>query len=164
MSYVTHWSALVPLLYLLYKGDAQARYWLVALGFSVSFFADALVYFVPQVNWAVTHFYPPLQLGLFALACGSVLVPSLLTLGAFMPTGLDRPEVVWTTLGSVMVLQLARSEPFALSLYIYCGAATVFYLLLSSRDANFMTWWYGYQSCRIAAFMLFIRSARYGHT
>lgn len=159
---LAHWSALVPLAYLLaFRRDARPAYWLLAFGFAISYFAEAVLLIWPQVNWGVTHFYPPVQLGLFAIACGSVVIPILLAGMAAVPTALERPEVVVTALGSVMVVWQARRQVFAPVLYVYAGVGTVFYLLLSTElgTGRFMWFWYPYQMSRLVAFGLFVRYA-----
>jgi hypothetical protein len=140
-----------------------SSYWLIALGFFVSFLGDMIALNLSgDITWVVTHFYPPLQLGLFALALGSIKVPiALLALTAF-PFGLDRPEILITTLGSVAVIYLARQGPWLLIMLVYCGAGTLFYLGFSSETDNvqrFMEYWYPYQGARLIAFGLFVRQA-----
>lgn len=164
---LSHWSALIPICSLLLLKstgrDCAPAYWLIAAGFFVSFLGDIVALTLGgDWRWAVTHFYPALQLGLFALALGSIKVPiALLALTAF-PFGLDRPEILITTLGSVAVIYLARQGPWFLVMIVYCGAGTLFYLGFSAETDNvqrFMEYWYPYQGARLIAFGLFVRQA-----
>ena len=110
----------------------------------------------------ITHYYRPVQLGLFALALGSIKLPIALLLFAALPGTLERPEIVLTTLGSVGVVYLARTSPWAPTLIVYCGVGTLFYLGFSGETGNyerFMLYWYPYQIARLTAFALFVRQA-----
>lgn len=157
-------SALAPLLFLLAsRRDAPASYWLVALGFSVSVFADFGAEMLGG-SWALTYVYPALQLGLFAWAFGAPAVMALLVLIAgiqIVGMPLEGPEVWVTLLGSMLVIVLALDHPLLSSMVAYCGLATCFYLLLVTElwRPAFMPLWYGYQSARLLAFGLFGRAA-----
>lgn len=159
---VAHWSALAPLVFLLlFRREAPVRYWLVALGFSVSVFADfgALLLDHSPVLYYV---FPVLQFGLFAWALGAPWVLAVLTVIAgaqIVGTDLAGPDRILSLVGSAAVLALAwRSDtPLIPSLVAYCGLGTAFYLLMTVDIwANrFMVWWYGYQGSRLLAFGLF---------
>ena len=71
--------ALLPLAVVLWKRPGDRRYWLVAVGFAVSWFADAGTLLIGR-SWEFTHFFPSVQLGIFAYALGSVLVPNRISL------------------------------------------------------------------------------------
>ena len=165
MIQISHWSALVPLAWLVWlghRGKAVPRaYWLIAAGFGVSFVWD-IATLLTRGSWAWSHIFAPAQLGLFALACGSVFVPILLVALASVPFGLERPEVLVTALGSTIVVYLTHQKIYGLSLALYCGVGTIFYLLMSTElsTGRFMWFWYPYQGCRLSAFGAFCWSAQ----
>ena len=167
--HVVHWASILPLALLIaYRHRGQslpASYWLVASGFFVSFVADIVAFnLYGNVTWVVTYFYPVIQLGLFALACDSILLAVVLvsSLSLIRPLDIDGPEIIVRTLGSIAIVCLARSGPWAHIMLVYCGLGTLFYLLFSTQihdRATFMLYWYPYQACRLAAFAMFIRKA-----
>lgn len=165
MSQIAHWSALVPLAWLVWLGHrgktVPIAYWLIAAGFGISFVAD-LVTLWTTWNWAVGHFYRPVQLGLFILATGAVFPAILLVAISSVPFGLERPEVLVTALGSTIVVYLTHQKLYGLSLALYCGVGTIFYLLMSTElsTGRFMWFWYPYQGCRLSAFGAFCWSAQ----
>jgi hypothetical protein len=161
---IAHVSGLLPLLGLLaLRRDAPPAYWLVALGFSVSFFADSVTVLLGG-SWALTYVYPALQLGVFGWAFGSRgLVWALLGLTAaqIVFTPLAGPEMIVTVAGSAAVLWLAQTHRLFASMVAYCFAGTALYLLLVLEvwRPQYMTLWYAYQTSRLAAFGLFARAA-----
>lgn len=154
-------AALAPLLFLVvFRPKAPASHWLVALGFSVSVFADFGAKMLGG-SWALTYVYPAVQLGLFAWAFGAPwAMLALLTLALVQVAGmpLSGPEMWVTVLGSMVVIWLAMGHPLFGSMLAYCGLATCFYLLLATElfRPAFMPLWYAYQGSRLLAFGLFI--------
>ena len=167
-SQLAHWGALVPLFYLLaFRREAPPAYWLLALAFSVSFFAGLVSIAFPQVNWAVTHFYPAVQISLFSFASSALMGFAMLhggivciVIGFFVGTGF--PELAYTGIGSICAMVSAREKRWVPILWMYCGVATIFYALLSTEvySARFMLWWYPYQVARLASFGLFVIHVR----
>lgn len=159
---VAHYSALVPLLaLLLFKRDAPATYWLVALGFSVSWFADSAADLLGG-SMVVTRYYPAVQLGLFGMAFRAYWLPlAVVGLALIVPTPASGPEFIVTAFGSVAVLWLAVSHDLRWSMLAYCGAASAFYIAFATEVATgkFMMLWYPYQVSRLAGFGLFLGSA-----
>lgn len=158
---VAHYSALVPLLALvLFKRDAPAPYWLVALGFSVSWFADSAAVYMEGMT--VTRYYPAVQLGLFGMAFRAYwLAPVLIVLAVLVGAPTAGPEFVVTALGSIAVLWLAVNHELRWSMLAYCGAASAFYVAFATEVATgrFMMLWYPYQVSRLAGFGLFLGAA-----
>lgn len=151
----------MPLAYLLiFRRDARPEFWLVALGFMVSWFADAVNLFLDPAPWVVTHYYPALQLGMFGMAFGVWWSPMVLIGGAMLiPIGME-PEMIVTALGSVLILTYAeiRGGPLRAPIWAYCFVATIFYVLMGVWMT--MGMWWGYQVSRMLAFVLFLRAAR----
>lgn len=156
---LAHWAALAPLALLVALRSEDARAWLVAFGFSVSWFADTIA-LASDGSWVATNYYPVLQFALFALAVGGVRAAAFVLLGSVLFVGGTGPDVWLRVFGSFVVLWYARGDRFALALIQYCGAGTLFYLSMiqyASPDTAdlFMPWWYAYQSARLAAFVFF---------
>lgn len=159
---VGHYGALVPLAYLaLFRRRAPLAYWLVAFGFAVSFAADALSHALGG-SWLPNHYYPVLQFGLFAWAfAGAFLASVFAGVGAVLAVALPGPDVLVRTIGSLLVLVWSRGHALAPTVVAYAGVGTVLYLLMV-RDMEpeaFMRFWWPYQTCRLAAFGLFVRAA-----
>lgn len=159
-----YWLALAPLLYLIgFRRGAPARYWLVALGFAASWFADAGAAMLGG-SWALSYVLPGVQLGLFAWALGYWLaMPAMLVaLGAeTLAMTAPVPETAVTILGSMAVVWWARETDLGLTLAVYCGLGTALYVLLAIDvwGAAFTPLWYAYQGARLVAFGLFGRAA-----
>ena len=159
-----HWSALVPLIYLLaFKRSAPRAYWWLALGFSVSVFAGVVQVAFLDLNWRITHFYPLLQFALFAGAASYVGGLIVLLAGTPMVVmgwvyAFDVPELVFAGVGSALVISIASREPWSKIMLVYCGVGTLFYLALATEiDNGLFYWlWTPYQICRLVAFGLFI--------
>lgn len=135
--------------------DRKTR--MIAEGYAVSFFADMVVLAMGG-SWLVTHFFPSAQLGLWAFAAGSFLVPALLfsltLLGPYDSMGLG---VV--ILGSVAVIGLSRGTEFYLPLLVYCGLGSALYVGLALNKT--MAWYYPYQAVRVASMLLFLNVVRH---
>ena len=62
------YAALAPLVFLIaFRRSAPVAFWIAALAFSVSWFADTVDY-VDNHSWAATTYYPWVQYPLFILA------------------------------------------------------------------------------------------------
>ena len=153
LSYVLHWSALVPLLLVLVRYDLPEPYKLVAVAFAVSWLADTVAFFT-GMSWAVTQFYPGPQFALMTYALGSVLWPAVLFSLSLLPP-YDGPDLLVHGVGALAVLRLARG-PLAASVRTY-GLATLLYLVLAV--AFVYPIWYIYQGVRVVAFALFVKAA-----
>lgn len=159
---LAHWSALAPILFLLaFRRDAGAAYWLVALAFAVSWFADFGAVLLGG-SGALLFVYPALQIGLVGAAFGAPwLLLVLLAVAAVEILGpMDAP--VWVTLvGSMAVVWMAADTRLAPTIMVYFGLGTALWLLMAEDvwSERFLAWWYGYQSSRLLAFGLFGRAA-----
>ena len=138
-------------------------YWLVALAFFVSWFADSVMYFTGG-EWQATYFWLPVQLWLVLLALIRAPVHRLLSAIALLllasvslALSWPGPDYLITVAGSVAILYLARGW-LAFPLYIYFGAGTVAYLIMvpHAGSASILTPWLWYQGCRLFAFIAFI--------
>ena len=157
------WVALAPLVGLIaFRRGAPPAYWLVALGFSVSFFADAGNILLGG-SWVLTYIYPALQFGLFALAFGSRLIWALVALAGVqvVATPLSGPDMIVTAIGSVGALWAAHGHALFPTVVAYCFVATALYLVLVTElwRPGYMPLWYSYQAARLVAFALFGRAA-----
>lgn len=160
---VAHYSALVPLAYLLaFRRDARTAYWIVAIAFSVSWFADLAASFLGG-SWAPAAAYPVVQFGLVALAFGGyvwgVVVAAVLT-----TTVTEIPPALPYALGSMAAMWLARNHALVAPVLVYFGLGTALYLgmVRHATPADyeaFMRFWWPYQGARLTAFGLFIRAA-----
>lgn len=163
---VLHWAAAAPLLYLLlFRRSAGRPYRYVAAGFAVSWLADLGASMLGG-SQALTFVYPALQFGLFADGFGASWItwPLLaITAAVVLGTPLAEPEVWVTLTGSMAVLYLSAGKPLGPSMIVFCGIATVIYVLgivpNAQNQEGFMPWWYGYQGSRLLAFGLFILTA-----
>jgi len=159
-----HYAALAPLFFLLaFRRDAGVTYWLVALGFAVSFFADFGAWLLGG-SQALTYIYPAVQFGLFAWAFGqSWALPILLVLAAIQVVGTDlsAPDLGVTLAGSVIAIWATGEHPLVWSILAYCGLGTLCYMMMVERvwADSFDLWWHGYQGSRLLAFGLFGRAA-----
>ena len=137
--------------------SAPKAYRMVAVGFSVSWWADGIARLMGG-SWDVVNFYPSIQLGLFAYAFGSVLVPAALFSLTLLPP-FDRPDVLVTLVGSAAVLYLARGDALGPSMLAYAGVGSLLYLvlvwLMHIESERFMWFWPPYQAARLVAFGLF---------
>lgn len=164
MTEVAHYGALAPVLFLLiFRREASIRYWLIALGFSVSWFAD-LATAALEGSWAVGYAYPPLQLGLFGWAFGAPWLFFVLIVLAgveVVATTLEGPEIIVRLVGALAVLYVSAGKELVWTMIVYCGIGTGLYLLMTSDiwSERYLGLWYGYQSARLLAFGLFIREA-----
>lgn len=166
LSEIAHWSAAVPVLYLLaFRRSAGREYRYVAAGFAVSWFADFGADLLGG-SQALTFVYPALQFGLFADAFGAswVVWPLvIMTAATVLGTPLATPEAWVTLTGSMAVIYLSAGKPLGPAMIAFCGIATALYILgivpnAQDREA-FMPWWYAYKVASIAAFALFCREA-----
>ena len=153
----------VALLPLVAARKSETAYRLVAAGFAVSFCAD-MIAIAQGGSWGVLHFLPSIQLGLFAYAFGSVLVPALL-FSMTLVGPYDAPDMLVTVVGSGFVLFLAQGHPLFGSMVLYCFVGSALYLLLLSeiQTPAFMPLWYPYQAARFGAFFLFARAVHAQH-
>lgn len=155
-----HWSALVPLAYLVgFRPDAPRGYWLVALGFSVSVFAGLVSLAWPGLNWGITHFYPVVQFSLFAAAASPIGAAVMFAAGVpavvfALTQGMGSPEIVFTGMGSALVVMIVQRERWAPVLYLYCGLGTLLYLPFATEVDNGLFWWFWwpYQAVRLTSF------------
>lgn len=151
--------ALLPILGLIvFKRDAPVKYWLVAFAFASSWFADWVASALSG-SWSVLHFLPSIQLGLFAYAFGSVLVPAALFSMTLIPP-YDAPDVLVTVVGSIAVLYLSMGDDLAPAMLAYAGVASALYIVLVMTMASerFMWFWPPYQAARLVSFGLFTRA------
>lgn len=158
-----HQAALAPLAVLLVLHDRQllARYGLVAVAFSLSWFGDSLATLFGG-SWNAAYLWVPLQIGfvLFGLVKEKVyreFIPWAIALTACTSLALSYPgpEVFVIVTGSVAIMALAWGK-LSVPLYIYFGLGTVCYLgMVTQLNGHFMPMWYGYQTCRLAAYVAF---------
>jgi hypothetical protein len=160
---VAHQIGVIPVLGMLIFGRKLPRvYWLVALAFFVSWFADSAMHFIGG-TWEAWYFFLPVQVWLMVVAftdnavhwlMGAVAL--LLLLVASWTWHAPAPDQLVTVIGSVAILYMAGGR-LAWPLYVYFGAGTAAYLVMVSQvGSNFMPWWYCYQGCRALSYILFI--------
>lgn len=146
---------LIPLLYLAVRRRASTAEWLIAIGFSVSWFADFAGSIAPHL-WEAVCLYPAVQFSFFAVAAGAGLwFPVLMAALVFA-------EIPWWLLlavGSLGALVYAAGTRYGLLMLLYCGVGSLFHLgMIVSREdpAAFMTLWWPYQVTRLAAIVAFL--------
>jgi hypothetical protein len=133
---IAHWSAVVPLAFVAaFRRGALAAFWLVAMGFVVSFVADTIAMALGG-SWVLVPWYLIAQYTLFAAA--------MFTEGArqVLPSVL-----VYVLVGGAIYLGMVQHRP------LVAGQPTP-----EEYDA-FMRWWLPYQGVRLASFGLFVRAA-----
>ncbi len=158
---LAHQIGLVPILAMLVMGrKLPGMYWLVAVAFSVSWFADSLAHFSGG-NWVAWHLLLPVQIWLVLLAfiddrrAFAALALFMLAVLSWAWHGPGPDQLVITT-GSIAILLVARGA-LAWPLYVYFGGGTVAYLVMTSGVGGAMLpAWYCYQSCRLLSFIFFI--------
>jgi hypothetical protein len=157
------WAPLAPVLLLLtLRRHAPPVYWIVALAFLVSWFADAFARWADG-SWAAVSYYPVAQMGLFAWAFGGHVWALAVALIAAPLTWFEPP--VWPrVIGSIAALLLAKGHTLSPVVVLYCGVGTILYLGMirhATPEAYepFMRWWFPYQAARLAAFGLFVHTA-----
>ncbi len=155
-----HLAALVPALALLLRGPTKlpSAYLLLALAFAVSWAGDSLGWFLGGSWAAAMYVWVPVQVGLVLLALVDewdrskmlALVVFAAVVSAFI--SYPDPEVLVVTLGSTAIVLHAKGDMRA-PLYLYFGVGTLLYLMMVSGE--FMAYWYGYQTARLGAFVIF---------
>jgi hypothetical protein len=161
MDEVAHQIGLIPILGMMLMGRKLPRvYWLVALGLSVSWFADSAQHFIGG-TWGAWYVFLPLQVWLVLIAFRSDLVipAALVLIGLTMLSwgwSHPGPDQLVTVVGSVAVFFVARGSLYW-PLSIYFGAGTVAYLFMTSQvGGDILPAWYVYQSCRALGILIFI--------
>lgn len=160
---VAHQVGLIPILGMMAFGRKLPRiYWLVALGFFVSWFADSATHFSGG-TWGVWYLFLPLQVWLvwiafveraiFQVAAALVLIVLAVTSWGLTHPG---PEQLVTIVGSIAILVVVRG-PLLWPLGVYFGAGTVArFFMVSQAGGDILPGWYAYQICRTLGIILFI--------
>ncbi len=169
---VFHWASIAPLAYLV-MAWAGGRfnpwpYRLMAWGFGVSFISNLVSDLLPDhLSWAQSHFYPALQLSLFALALGAVEVPLVMlilmvVLLAYFP--LSAPSAVLKVAGSTAVFAVLPYSEFAAVLLVYCGVGCFLWINMTgsipdppARTPEFMAWYYVFHTTLLVGIGMFVR-------
>lgn len=149
---VAHWSALVPFVALLLVRPRKRKpwgYWLIAVGFAVSFAAEVVSLRLVD-PWGVTAWYPGVQLAFIGYGLGSAFACAFALLLLALPIS----ESALITFASAGVMWAGRNHELRYVLFAYCLVGTAFFLLFAAD--RIMPWWYGYQASRLVAYGLFI--------
>lgn len=161
---VAHHASLLPVLFLLAFGrDLPARYWLVAIGWFISWFADSIGDFIGGAWWG-WYLLLPVQVWfmLAAFVGPSERVFYAVALALLVPVSIisdaPGPEILITFIGSIAILWVARG-PLAIPLYIYFGLGTIAYasmIIAFQGGGDYLSPWRLYRDCRLLAFLTFI--------
>lgn len=160
---VAHQIGLIPILGMLIVGRQLPRvYWLVALGFFVSWFADSAMHFIGG-TWGAWYLFLPVQIWLILAAftdtaLSQVYVALALICLTVASWNLSHPgpEQLVTIVGSIAILYVVRG-PLVWPLSIYFGAGTVARLFMVSQvGGDILPGWYAYQTCRAVGIIFFI--------
>lgn len=138
----------------------RREFWFVAAAFGVSWFGDALGYWIPGAWTWLPRLWLPVQFGLILWAYipnplhRVMALWSLAMLAAVPSVGPDRLVTVG---GSVMVLWAALHGSLLPCVYLYWGVGSVAYLIMAGQigEPTFLMTWYVYQAIRMASFVLF---------
>ncbi len=149
-----HQAALIPALAVVVFRPRDAGALLIALAFLTSWVGDAIAWGLGGA-WAGFYAWVPVQVA-FALAAVLKAQDRVLAIVGLVVVSLysivlsfPGPEVMVIALGSVVIVwNMPHRFRWPLGLYFGCG--TAFYLAMLAGD--FMTFWYPYQVCRLAAF------------
>ena len=162
---VAHQIGLLPILFLVAFGrNLPARYWLIGIGWSVSWLGDSIAHFTGGSWWA-WYCLLPVQIW-FMLAAFVALPPnrmlSAVALALLVPVSMaldaPGPEILISFFGSIAILWVARG-PLAIPLYIYFGLGTIAYvcmIIAFQEGGDYLTPWRYYRGCRLLAFIVFI--------
>lgn len=141
---VFNWTPLAQLgvLVLIDRGrrGLPTAFWIVSAGFLVSFAANTAGR-VTEIPYVTEHYYPALQLGLFAYAFGLRWAPLVLIAFAMAIPVTGGPEAAVGVLGAAIVLLWGRG-PLKPSMWAFCGAANAFYFAFFFVGGAPLKWMY----------------------
>ena len=158
---VAHQIGLIPILGMMAMGRKLPRlYWLIALGFFVSWFADSVIHFSGGSPGA-WYLFLPVQIWLIWIALTDshrILAAVVLIVLTMISWNLTHPgpEQLVTIVGSIAILCVVRG-PLVWPLGLYFGAGTVARLFMVSQvGSDIFPAWCAYQGSRALGVILFI--------
>lgn len=158
---LAHQMALVPIAAMMVAGRRlSASYWLVALAFLMSWFADSFDHYSGGL-WSDVWVWLLFQflLVVAAVTRGRTRLLWMAAVGLVGSLSLiltPGPDWLLTLAGSAAVLMLARGW-LTIPLALYFGAGTFAYFwMIASIGGDILPAWYVYQGCRVAAYGAFV--------